>query len=320
MKKIGVFTSGGDSPGMNACIRAVVRTACFNQIEVMGIMRGYQGMIENEMIPMNSRSVSNIIQRGGTILKTARSAEFLTPEGRHTAYQNLLNQGIEGLVCIGGDGTFRGANALYKEHGIPSIGAPGTIDNDVFGTDFTLGFDTAVHTALDAIDKIRDTAESHSRIFFVEVMGRKAGDIALWVGTAGGAETILVPEAKNDWAGIINMFRRSPKSFSIVIVAEGDEDGGAYQIVERIQQHLPDFDPRVTILGHIQRGGSPSPLDRVLGSRMGVAAVEALMRGEANKMAGVVNNQVVLTPFNEATSTPRTLNPELLRLVQILNS
>ncbi|MFA6259980.1 MAG: 6-phosphofructokinase [Bacteroidia bacterium] len=320
MKKIGVFTSGGDSPGMNACIRAVVRTACYNQLEVIGIMRGYQGMIENELIQMNSRSVSNIIQRGGTILKTARSAEFLTPEGRQKAYQNLLNQGIEGLVCIGGDGSFRGAMALYEEHGIPTIGTPGTIDNDVNGTDFTLGFDTAVHTALDAIDKIRDTAESHSRIFFVEVMGRKAGDIALWVGTAGGAETILVPEAKNDWAAMINMFRRSPKSFSIVIVAEGDEDGGAYKIVERIQQHLPEFDPRVTILGHIQRGGSPSPLDRVLGSRMGVAAVEALMQGEVNKMVGVVNNQILLTPFGDATSTPRTLNPELLRLVQILNS
>lgn len=320
MKKIGVFTSGGDSPGMNACIRAVVRTACYNQLEVMGIMRGYQGMIENDIIPMNSRSVSNIIQRGGTILKTARSAEFLTPEGRKQAVQNLKAQGIEGLVCIGGDGTFRGAKVLYEEHGIPSIGTPGTIDNDVYGTDFTLGFDTAVHTALDAIDKIRDTAESHSRIFFVEVMGRKAGDIALWVGTAGGAETILVPEAKNDWPAIINMFRRSPKSFSIVIVAEGDEDGGAYEIVERIQQHLPDFDPRVTILGHIQRGGSPSAFDRVLGSRLGVAAVEALMKGELNKMAGVVNNQIVLTPFGEATSTPRILNPELLRLIQILNS
>lgn len=319
MKKIGVFTSGGDSPGMNACIRAVVRTACFNKLEVTGIMRGYQGMIENDMMPLSSRSVSNIIQRGGTMLKAARSSEFMTAEGRKKAYENLRSQGIEGLVCIGGEGTFKGAKLLHEEWGIACIGAPGTIDNDLSGTDFTIGFDTAVQTALDAIDKIRDTAESHNRIFFVEVMGRHAGDIALWVGLAGGAEAILVPEEKNDWPDLVNLFRQSPKSFSIVVVAEGDEGGGAYKTVERIQQHVPDFNPRVSILGHIQRGGSPSPLDRVLGSRIGAAAVEALIRGETNKMAGVINNEVVLTPFQEAIFTQRSLKPELLRLVKMLN-
>jgi len=320
MKRIAVFTSGGDSPGMNACVRAVVRTAIFNKVEVTGIVRGYQGMIEDDMIELNSRSVSNIIQRGGTFLRSARSLEFMTPEGRAKAFENLKRRGIEGIICIGGNGTFTGAEIFYNEYGIPSIGAPGTIDNDLYGTDFTIGFDTAVNTALEAIDKIRDTAESHGRVFFVEVMGRHAGYIALAVGMAGGAEAVLIPESKNDWPEIIDMFRKSPKAFSIVVVAEGDEDGGAYKTVERIKKSLPDFDPRVTILGHIQRGGSPTAYDRVLGSRLGNAAVEALLRGETNKMAGMINNKVALTPYHDAIAKTKELNSELVRLIEVFNS
>lgn len=322
MKKIAVFTSGGDSPGMNACVRAVVRTAIYNQVEVVGIQRGYEGMIDNDMELVNSRSVSNIIQRGGTILKTARSARFLTPEGRKTAYQNLSAMGVEGIVCIGGNGTFTGAKLFYEEFGIPSIGAPGTIDNDLYGTDFTIGFDTAINTAVDAIDKIRDTADSHGRVFFVEVMGRHAGYIALAAGIAGGAELILVPEEKENWNQIIGMFageHKSPKAFSIVIVAEGDEEGGAYKVVEKIKKEIPSFDPRVTILGHIQRGGSPTAYDRVLASRLGHAAVEHLLAGETNKMVGLINNEVVLSSYDDAINKSKPLNPALLKLVDVFN-
>jgi 6-phosphofructokinase 1 len=320
MKKVAVLTSGGDAPGMNACIRAVVRTATYNNIEIMGVMRGFQGMIENDFCELNSRSVSNIIQRGGTILKSARSKDFLTAEGRKKAYENLVKHGIEGIVCIGGNGTFAGAKVFYEEYGIPSIGAPGTIDNDLFGTDFSIGFDTAVNTALEAIDKIRDTAESHGRAFFVEVMGRHAGYIALAVGMAGGAEAVLIPESKNDWPAIIDMFRKSKKAFSIVIVAEGDEDGGAYKIVEKIKEQIPEFDPRVTILGHIQRGGSPSAYDRVIGSRLGNAALEALLDGKTNMMAGMINNKTNLTTYEDAISKTKELNPELVRLIEVFNS
>ncbi len=322
MKKIGVFTSGGDSPGMNACIRAVVRTAIYNGIDVMGIQRGYQGMIENDIDFLSSRSVSNIIQRGGTILKSARSKEFMTPEGRNKAYRNLKEHGVDGLVCIGGNGTFTGAKLFHEEYGIPAIGAPGTIDNDLYGTDFTIGFDTAINTAVEAIDKIRDTADSHGRVFFIEVMGRHTGYIALAAGIAGGAELILIPEKQGQWKDVAAMFAgetKSPKAFSIVIVAEGDEEGGAIKIVERLTKEIPDFDPRVTILGHIQRGGSPTAYDRVLASRLGNAAVEALLAGESNKMAGLVNNQVVLTSFDEAISKSKPLNPGLLKLVDIFN-
>jgi 6-phosphofructokinase 1 len=322
MKRIGVFTSGGDSPGMNACIRAVVRTAIYNGIEVMGIQRGYQGMIENDIDFLSSRSVSNIIQRGGTILKSARSKEFMTPEGRSKAFRNLKEKGVEGIICIGGNGTFTGAKLFFEEHGIPSIGAPGTIDNDLYGTDFTIGFDTAINTAVEAIDKIRDTADSHGRVFFIEVMGRHTGYIALAAGIAGGAELILIPEKQGQWKQLAAMFTRetkSPKAFSIVIVAEGDEEGGAFKIVERLTKEIPDFDPRVSILGHIQRGGSPTAYDRVLASRLGNAAVEALLAGETNKMAGLVNNQVVLTSFDDAINKSKPLNPGLLKLVDIFN-
>lgn len=322
MKKIAVFTSGGDSPGMNACVRAVVRTAIYNKKEVAGIIRGYDGMVEDDFIEMDSRSVSNIIQRGGTILKTARSESFMTKEGRKTAYGNLQKHGVEGIVCIGGNGTFTGAKVFYEEYGIPSIGAPGTIDNDLYGTDFTIGFDTAINTAVEAIDRIRDTADSHGRVFFIEVMGRHAGYIALAAGIAGGAEVILVPESKNDWQKLSDYFIRdkSKKAFSIVVVAEGDEEGGAYKIVDKLRQQIPDFDPRVSILGHIQRGGSPSAYDRVLASRLGCAAVEALINGETNKMVGLINNEVVLTSYDEAIHKVKALNEDLLKLVNIFNT
>jgi len=322
MKKIGVFTSGGDAPGMNACIRAVVRTAIYNKVEVSAIIHGYNGMIEGNIQPMLSRSVSNIIQRGGTILKTSRSMEFLTKEGRKKAYDNLLKNKIEGIVCLGGNGTFTGAKVFYEEYGIPSIGAPCTIDNDLYGTDFTIGFDTAINTAVDAIDKIRDTAESHDRVFFIEVMGRHAGFIALASGTAGGAEVILVPEAKDDWQKLVNYFsgaNKSKKAFSIVVVAEGDEEGGAYKIVEKLKDQIPEFDTRVTILGHVQRGGSPTAYDRVIASRLGNAAVEALLRGETNKMVGLINNKIELTTYDDAINKTKPLNAELLRLVDVFN-
>ncbi|MCU0423562.1 MAG: 6-phosphofructokinase [Bacteroidia bacterium] len=322
MKKIAVYTSGGDAPGMNAAVRAVVRTAINNQVEIVGIMRGYAGMIENDFIELNSRSVSNIIQRGGTILKTARSKAFMTSEGRAKAFENLKQQGIEGLICIGGNGSFTGAKVLYEEFGIPCIGAPGTIDNDLYGTDFTIGFDTAVNTAVEAIDKIRDTADSHDRVFFIEVMGRHSGYIALAAGVAGGAESILIPESQEDWHMMNDLFfgeKRSKKAFSIVVVAEGEEHGGAMQIVEQLKQKHPDFDARVTILGHIQRGGVPTAYDRVLASRLGNAAVEALLRGEKNKMAGIKNNMVVLTDFDDAIFKTKHLNPDLMRLVHVFN-
>ncbi len=322
MKKIGVFTSGGDAPGMNACIRAVIRTAIYNNIEVAGIIHGFNGMIEGNILPMQSRSVSNIIQRGGTILKTSRSAGFLTIEGRKKAYENLVKNNIEGIVCLGGNGTFTGAKIFYEEFGIPSIGAPCTIDNDLYGTDFTIGFDTAINTAVDAIDKIRDTAESHDRVFFIEVMGRQAGFIALASGTAGGAEVILVPEAKDDWQKLIKYFsgeNKSKKAFSIVVVAEGDEAGGAYKIVEKLKTQIPDFDSRVTILGHVQRGGSPTAYDRVIASRLGNAAVEALLKGETNKMVGLINNKIELTTYDDAINKTKPLNAELLRLVDVFN-
>jgi 6-phosphofructokinase 1 len=310
---------------MNACVRAVVRTAIFNGIEVMGIMHGYNGMIQGgeEFIPMTSRSVGNIIQRGGTILKSSRSEEFRTKEGRKKAYDNLLANGIEGIVCIGGNGTFTGAEIFYNEFGIPSIGAPGTIDNDLYGTDFTIGFDTAINTAMDAIDKIRDTADSHGRIFFIEVMGREAGFIALASGIAGGAEVILLPEIKEDIAEVIQFFKdrqTSKKSFSIAIVAEGNYEGGAFSISDRLKKEIPNFESRVVILGHIQRGGSPSAFDRVLASKLGNAAVEALMKGEKNKMAGLINNKVVLTPFHDSIYMKKDLNPDMLKLIDIFNS
>ncbi len=325
MKKIAVFTSGGDAPGMNACVRAVVRTAMSYDVEVVGIMQGYKGMIEGgeNFVPLSSRSVGNIIQRGGTILKSSRSKAFMTPEGRKKAYDNLIEQGIEGIVCIGGNGTFTGAEIFYNEYGIPSIGAPGTIDNDLYGTDLTIGFDTAINTAVEAIDKIRDTADSHGRVFFVEVMGRDAGFIALAATIAGGAEMVLLPEVKGDHLKLIEFFKnrqQSKKSFSLVVVAEGNFEGGSIAISGMLNKEIPGFESRVVILGHIQRGGSPSAYDRVLASKLGYGAVNALLAGEKNKMAGLIDNKIKLTPFIDSITKKKDLNPDLLKLIDILNN
>jgi 6-phosphofructokinase 1 len=321
MKRIGVFTSGGDAPGMNACIRAVTRTAIAHGLEVVGIRRGYQGMLDNDLVPLYRQSVANIIQKGGTILKTARCEEFMTVQGRAKAADNLMRNGIQGLVCIGGNGSYAGALALSKEHGIPCIGLPGTIDNDLYGTDQTIGFDTAVNTALDAIDKIRDTADSHNRVFMVEVMGRHSGYIGLHVGIAGGAEGILLPELKDDYAQVLEHFKnedRRTKSFSIVVVAEGDEGGGAAAISKQLKEKYPDLDVKTTILGHIQRGGSPTAADRVLSSRLGHSAVEALMAGKSQIALGIVSNEVNETPIEEAITKAKHFNPALIRMAGIL--
>lgn len=320
MKRIGVFTSGGDAPGMNACIRAVVRTALYHRVEVIGIMRGYEGMIEGDFVPMDRGSVSNIIQLGGTILKTSRCKEFHYKRGRRKAIQKLRNAGIEGLIAIGGDGTFKGAHKLYLESGIPVIGIPATIDNDIYGTDRTIGFDTAINTALDAIDRIRDTAIAHGRIFWVEVMGRLAGFIAVDVGVAGGAEAILIPEVKTDIDKLskqLLMWHNMGKTSCIMIVAEGDEAGGAFQLAQLVKDKT-GLDSRVTVLGHIQRGGKPTAMDRVLASKLGAAGVEALLCGEADKMVGEVNGQIVLTPLEEAYSKRKPIENSLLALAEIL--
>jgi len=323
MKRIAVFTSGGDAPGMNACIRAVVRGAVYHGIEVFGIRKGYNGMIEGDLFQMSSHSVSNIVQRGGTILKSARSKEFLTPEGRKKAYDQLQSQGIEGLVAIGGNGTFTGAMVFQREFGIPTVGAPGTIDNDLYGTDFTIGYDTAVNTALDAIDRIRDTASSHDRIFFIEVMGRDSGYIAIQSGIAGGAELVMVPEVLTPISEVINTLQQGwkrSKSSSIVVVAEGDEEGNAAQIAEKIKKQVDgQVDIRVTTLGHTQRGGSPSAQDRILASRLGLGALEGLLAGQSNVMAGIINNELVYTPFEDTIRLPKPINEDLLRMVKILS-
>ncbi|WP_430810433.1 MULTISPECIES: 6-phosphofructokinase [unclassified Carboxylicivirga] len=323
LKKVGILTSGGDAPGMNAAIRAVVRAGICNNMEVMGIMQGYQGMINNIMEPMTSKSVSNIISKGGTILKSARSKEFRTVEGRQKAYDNLKKNGIDCLVVIGGDGTFNGARVFSSEHDIPIVGVPGTIDNDLFGTDYTLGYDTALNTVVEAVDKIRDTASAHDRIFFVEVMGRDAGFLALRSGIASGAEAILVPEIDMDFKQLYNYLENGhnkDKSSSIVIVAEGEKiNGGAIMLADKIKKEYPHFDPRVTILGHIQRGGSPSAFDRVTASRMGVSAIEALVDGQRNVMLGLVNRSITLVPFNQALKHKKQLNPGLLELTEVLS-
>ena len=321
MKKIAVFTSGGDSPGMNACIRAVVRTASYHNLEVTGIMHGYEGMIRNEFIPLGPKSVANIIQRGGTVLKTSRSKSFLTLDGRQKALENLTKHGIEGVVAIGGDGTFRGALEFSKICTIPIVGCPGTIDNDLVGTDFTIGYDTAINTVVDAVDKIRDTAESHDRLFFVEVMGRDAGLIALRSGIGVGAECILMPETKTNIEDLIKRLEggRKSKSSKIIIVTEGDEAGSAFVIAEQVKKRLPDYDTRVTVLGHIQRGGNPSAMDRVNSSRMGFSAVEALLAGENGVMIGIINKKISYTPFENAVKHTQHLDPELIRMLDILS-
>jgi 6-phosphofructokinase 1 len=323
IKTIGVFTSGGDSPGMNACVRAVVRTALYHKLRVVGIHRGYEGMIDGDLEEMKASSVSNIIQRGGTILKTARSQRFMTPEGMLQAHDQLRAFGVDAAVAIGGNGTFTGAIEFLEKFGFPMIGVPGTIDNDLYGTDFTLGFDTAVNTALEAIDRVRDTADSHDRLFIIEVMGRHSGFIALYAGLAGGAEAVLIPESTTDKEALIHLLGKGwnrQKGSAIIVVAEGDEDGGAMKIAERIRAEHPQYDIRVTILGHIQRGGPPSYSDRVLGSRLGMAAVEALMKGQHSEMAGLVNGEVVFTPFKEAVYKRRYPDAGLLRLVEVLSS
>ena len=323
MKKIAVFTSGGDAPGMNAAIRAVVRAGLYYDWDVNGIFRGYKGMINGDFIKMKSRSVSNIIQRGGTILKSARSEEFMTKAGRKKAYENLKKYGIEGLVAIGGNGTFTGAGIFYEEYGIPTVGISGTIDNDLYGTDYTLGFDTAVNTALEAVDKIRDTADSHDRVFFVEVMGRDSGYIAMRTGVSCGAEIVLVPEQPDSIEGVIETLkkrREQEKASSIIIVSEGEEIGNAHEVGMAVGQKLPELDIRVITLGHVQRGGSPTAADRILGSRYGVAAVEALKNGLKNISVGIVDNQITYTSFQDSISKRKFLNTDMIRLVKILNN
>ncbi|UHO38951.1 6-phosphofructokinase [Chryseobacterium capnotolerans] len=321
VKKIAVLTSGGDSPGMNAALRAVVRTANYYNIECYGVREGYNGLISNDFLKMGARSVKNIINQGGTILKSARSTEFRTKEGRQKAYDNCVKLGIDGLVCIGGDGTFTGAKIFSEEFGIRVIGIPGTIDNDIFGTDNTIGYDTALNTAMEAIDKIRDTATSHNRVFFVEVMGRDAGFIALNSGLATGALDILIPEKKDSTDDLFEKFRKAEKTgkaSSIVVVAEGEKLANVYDLAEKTKQIFPDYDIRVAVLGHMQRGGSPSCADRVLASRLGYGAVVGLMDGQTNVMAGMRSNDVVYTPIEEAIKKHNEINKDLMLISEIL--
>ncbi len=324
IKKIGVLTSGGDSPGMNAAIRSVVRTCAYHNIECVGIYRGYQGMIEGDFEEMGPRSVNNIINKGGTILKSARSAEFRTPEGRKKAYDNLVKEGIEALVVIGGDGTFTGALIFNSEYNFPVMGIPGTIDNDIYGTSHTLGYDTALNTVVEAIDKIRDTASSHNRLFFVEVMGRDAGHIALNAGIAGGAEEILIPEEDLGLERLLESLQKSKasgKSSSIVVIAEGDKIGkNVFELKDYVDANLPEYDVRVSVLGHMQRGGSPSCFDRVLASRLGVKAVESLLDGVSNFMVGLKNDSVNLTPLSLAIKGKSEIDRELLRVSDIITT
>lgn len=321
IKRIAVFSSGGDAPGMNAAIRAVVRTAAFNDLHVFGIERGYEGMIDGELNRLEVRDVGNIIHRGGTFLRTARSQRFMTPEGRKMAYESLRAFDIDACIAIGGNGTLTGAEIFYNEYNVPVIGIPGTIDNDLFGTDYTIGFDTAVNTAIDAVDKIRDTADSHDRLFFVEVMGRNSGFIALSTAIGSGAGSVLMPETNTSIDELVDLLRKGAKRgklFSVVIVAEGHPQGGAAQIAQKVKEAFDFYDTKVTIIGHLQRGGSPTAFDRVLASRLGFASVEALIKGKKNVMVGIVNDQVSYTPFKEAISQNKSLNADLLRMAEVL--
>jgi len=324
IQNIAIMTSGGDSPGMNAAIRAVVRTAVFYKKDPFGIYRGFEGLINGDIERFNARKVSNIINRGGTILKTARSDEFRTVEGRKKAYEQLQKNNIDALVVIGGDGSFTGAKIFSEEFDFPVIGIPGTIDNDIFGTDFTIGFDTASNTATEAIDKIRDTASSHNRLFFIEVMGRNAGFLALYAGIAGGAEDILIPEENIGIDKLIESLRRSKragKTSSIVVVAEGDKTGkNVFELAKYVDENLKEYESRVVIIGHIQRGGCPTTFDRVLASRLGVNAVEVLLEGKRNVMVGLKENKVVITPLSNAIKFHRTINKELLNISDILTT
>ncbi|MEM6725705.1 MAG: 6-phosphofructokinase [Bacteroidota bacterium] len=323
MRNLAVFTSGGDSPGMNACVRAVVRTGIHHGLKVFGIHEGYEGMINGQIEELKAHDVSNILQLGGTILKSARSDRFRTPEGRAEAYQQLKKHDIDGVVAIGGDGTFTGASVFMKEYSdVSFIGAPGTIDNDLYGTDFTIGYDTAINTAMDAIDKIKDTASAHNRLFFIEVMGRDAGFIALRTGIATGAEAVLVPEAKtniDELANVLRTHKSNKKTSSIVIVAEGDDEGGAFDIANKVKPHFDGYETRVSILGHMQRGGRPTCMDRVLASRLGMSAVEHLLDGKSGFMVGQIHHDIVLTPFEQAIKHHQQINPALLRIVEVLS-
>lgn len=323
IKKIAVMTSGGDAPGMNAAIRSVIRAASYYKLESVGIYRGYQGLIEGDIEPMNARSAHHLVQKGGTVLKTARSKEFRTVEGRKKAYDNLVKHQIDAMVVIGGDGSFTGAMVFNNEYDFPIIGIPGTIDNDIFGTDFTIGYDTALNTAVEVIDKIRDTASSHNRLFFVEVMGRDAGHIALNAGIGAGAEEILIPEED---MGIDRLLvtleksRRSGKTSSLVVVAEGDKTGeNVFELAKYVEENLPQYDVRVSVLGHMQRGGAPSCFDRVLASRMGVHAVELLIDGQSNVMVGLNNGKMTTTPLENAIKENNPIDKEILRVSDIMS-
>ncbi len=322
IKTIGILTSGGDAPGMNAAIRAVTRSAIYNGMAVKGIMRGYKGLVYNEIVDFRSQSVSNIIQMGGTILKTARCKEFTTPEGRKTAYDNMTAAGIDALVVIGGDGSLTGAGIFANEYNVPIVGLPGTIDNDLGGTDSTIGYDTALNTIVDAVDKLRDTASSHERLFFVEVMGHTAGYLALNSALASGSEAAIIPEMETEvdqLAELINNGFRKSKNSAIVIVAENPVTGGATALAERVKKEFPQYDARVTILGHIQRGGSPTAFDRILASRMGEGAIEALMEGQRNVMIGIEHGRIVYVPFSKAVKHHKEINRGKLELVKILS-
>ncbi|NQY06329.1 MAG: 6-phosphofructokinase [Flavobacteriaceae bacterium] len=323
IKKIGVMTSGGDSPGMNAAIRAVVRACAYYDVKCVGYYRGYEGMIDNDYIELSPRSVKNIINKGGTLLKSARSDRFRTEEGREQAYQNLKENGVDAMVLIGGDGTFTGGTVFSRAYDMPVVGIPGTIDNDICGTQFTIGYDTALNTVVDAIDKIRDTASSHNRLFFIEVMGRDAGFIALNSGVGAGAEEILVPEEDQHLEKLIESLKRSKRSgktSSIVVVAEGDKTGkNVFELADYAKEHLPGYNPRVTVLGHLQRGGSPSCLDRVLASRLGVKAVEYLLDGQRDIMVGLINDEIIATPIDNIMKGEHEINKELLRISDILS-
>ena len=322
IKCVGILTSGGDAPGMNAAIRAVTRSAIFNGLKVKGIYRGYKGLITGEIQEFQTQNVSNIIQQGGTILKTARCKEFKTPEGRAIAYETMKREGIDALVVIGGDGSLTGARLLAQEYDVPCIGLPGTIDNDLYGTDTTIGYDTALNTILDAVDKIRDTATSHERLFFVEVMGRDAGFLALNGAIAAGAEAAIIPEFNTEVDQleefIKNGFRKS-KSSSIVLVAESEITGGAMHYAERVKNEYPQYDVRVTILGHLQRGGRPTAHDRIIASRMGVASIQALLEGQRNIMIGIAHDEIVYVPFNKAIKNDKPINKELVNVLNELS-
>ena len=322
IKKIAVLTSGGDSPGMNAAIRAVVRTGINEGYEMVGSMRGYQGLIDGDIVPLESRSVSNIIQRGGTILKSARSKEFFEKAGRDKAFYKMQAMNIDALVVIGGDGTFTGAKIFGKEHDVPIVGLPGTIDNDLFGTDYTIGYDTAINTVVGAVDKLRDTASSHDRLFIIEVMGRDAGFIALTSGIATGAEMILVPESPtyiDEMVYVLEKGWKKNKTSGIIIVAEGDDSGGAMEVKKEINERFPEFETRVTILGHIQRGGSPTAMDRVLASRLGHAAIMTLKDGVSGVMVGMVDNEIELTSFEKSIKHHQEMDLELLDIARVLS-